>query len=133
MAHPTPPRLSRDLAAEILDRAARIDADERFDLTNLRSAAVDAGISQEAFERALAEMVQSSRPVGSPVGSSRLNAYELAFKAIGIGALSGFLAIVVVSLAFGDAPPGEVVGGALLGGGGALAGVVTYLIRKLKS
>ncbi|MGH7638956.1 MAG: hypothetical protein ACREOK_15005 [Gemmatimonadaceae bacterium] len=133
MAHSIPPRLSRDLAAEILDRAARIDADERFDLANLRSAAADAGISQEAFERALAEMVQSSRPVASPVDSSRPNAYEVAFKAIGVGALSGFLAMAVVSLAVGEAPPGDALLGALVVGGGALAGVVTYLIRKLKS
>lgn len=133
MAHTTPPRLSGDLTAEILDLAARIDADERFELTAVRSAAVDAGISQEAFERALAKMVQLSRPAASPADSSAPNAYEVAFKAVGMGALSGFLAIAVVSLAVGEAPPGDVVGGALLGGGGALAGVVAYLIRKLKS
>lgn len=133
MAHTTPPPPSGDLTAEILDLAARIDARERFDLTAVRSAAVDAGISQEAFEQALARMVQSSRPAGSPADSSAPNAYEVAFKAASIGALSGFLAIVAVSLAVGEAPPGDVLGGALLGGGGALVGVVAYLVRKLRS
>jgi len=59
---PTPKRLSRDLAARILDRAATLDATEqKVDVATLRAAAFDAGISPEAFERALAEAAVVAR------------------------------------------------------------------------
>lgn len=124
-------QLSRDLAAEILDRAAAIDAAESHDLTTLRSAAVDAGISAESFDRALAEMVASAPREAPPAVADRGRVYEIALKGALIGVLSGVLAIALVSLALGGPPPADAVAGAAVGGGGALAGALAYLLGKL--
>ena len=124
-------QLSRDLAAEILDRAAAIDAAERHDLTTLRSAAVDAGISAESFDRALAEMVASAPREAPPSLADRGRLYEIALKGALVGVMSGVLAIALVSLALGGSPSADAVAGAAGGGGGALAGALAYLLGKL--
>jgi hypothetical protein len=51
-------RISEEKAALVLDRAARIDAGHGkwLDVSELREAALEAGISLEAFERALLEI-----------------------------------------------------------------------------
>ena len=61
-----PRRISRDVAREILDRAARHQHTERSELTlaELRMAAFEAGISQDSLERALGEL--------SPMGEVEL-------------------------------------------------------------
>lgn len=130
MSNKMPPQLSRDLAAEILDRAAAIDAAERHDLTTLRSAAVDAGISPESFDRALAEMVASTPRETPPRTADRGRAYEIALKGSIIGVGCGVLAFAIASMLLGS-PNADAVAGAVIGGGGALAGALTYLIGKL--
>jgi hypothetical protein len=51
-------RLPEDLAKQVLARAAELDASERISLSipDLRSAAVEAGISQHALDQALSEV-----------------------------------------------------------------------------
>lgn len=125
---PTTPRLPRDLAVEILDRAARLDAEERFDMPSLRSAAADAGISQDAFDRALAEAIAArSQPVQqAPVAERDVEVPTRAFL-VGIGTAA--LAISVASLALG-APSIDALAGAVVGAGGGLLGSYIYLLRK---
>ena len=51
-------RLPEDLAKQVLARAAELDASDRISLSipDLRSAAVEAGISQHALDQALSEV-----------------------------------------------------------------------------
>jgi hypothetical protein len=58
MANEPISRISEEKAALVLDRAAKIDAGHGrwLDVAELRDAALEAGISLEAFERALAEV-----------------------------------------------------------------------------
>lgn len=55
-------KISEDKAALVLDRAAKLDAGNGrwLDVTELREAALEAGISLEAFESALAEVEASA-------------------------------------------------------------------------
>jgi hypothetical protein len=127
MSNRLPPPLSRDLAAQLLDRAAAIDAAERHDLTALRSAALDAGISPESFDRALAEMVVSIRPPADQRQIDRRRRHVFALKSVLVGAMTGIMAIALASFALGF-PSSDAVAGAVVGGGGALAGVLLYLL-----
>jgi hypothetical protein len=134
MQQSTPAKLPRDIATKILDRAANLDAtDERIDLAMLRSAAADAGISPDAFERALMESISTApQPARVPERHepSRLNFYEIAIKATIAGAIGGTLVIGVLS-PFADATAGDLVFAAVAGTS-VLAGVITYLKGKLK-
>src|SRR5262245_30156705 len=58
MANEPISRISEEKAALVLDRAAKIDAGHGkwLDVSDLRDAALEAGISVEAFERALVEV-----------------------------------------------------------------------------
>ena len=129
MANKLTSGLSRDIAAQILDRAATIDAAERHDLTTLRSAAADAGISPESFDRALAEMVAGAPREARPTKVERANLYEVALKSALIGVMSGIVSFAVASFMLGS-PSEDAVAGAVIGGGGALAGVLTYLLHR---
>ena len=84
MSNKLTPGLSRDLASQILDRAATMN---------------------------------------------RANQYEIALKSVLIGTMSGILAVALVSIGIGS-PNTDAVAGAVIGGGGALAGVLVYLLRK---
>ena len=59
-------RLPEDLAKQVLARAAELDASDRVSLSipDLRSAAVEAGISQHALDQALSEVeaMQAASP-----------------------------------------------------------------------
>src|SRR5687767_1046472 len=93
---PAPKRLSRDLAARILDRAATLDAaEEKVDVATLRAAAYDAGISPEAFERALAEAAVAARESAVAPTRTRVDAYDVASKTFWVGLLTGAAAIAV--------------------------------------
>jgi hypothetical protein len=128
---PAPKRLSKDLAARILDRAANLDAaEENVDVATLRAAAYDAGISPEAFERALIEAAGSVRATNAAV-RSRANAYEVATKALWVGLVTGTLAFSLAVVIFGT-PDEDAIAGALIAGGGALAGVFVHLLRKFR-
>jgi hypothetical protein len=133
MTHAISAKLSREIASKVLDRAASLDAtDERIDLATLRSAAVDAGISPDAFERALVESLATShvrRPAAEP---SRLNFYEASLKATIAGVIGGTAAITVVSVVFSDIGPMHLLPGAVVGGIGILTGALSYLKNKLK-
>jgi hypothetical protein len=128
---PTPKRLSRDLAARILDRAATLDAtEEKVDVATLRAAAFDAGISPEAFERALAEAAVSVREsAGAP--AQRVDGYDVAVKTFLVGLATGTVAIVIVSLALG--PDQDATAGAVIGGGGALVGSFIHLLQRFRN
>ena len=129
---PAPKRLSRDLAARILDRAATLDAaEEKVDVSTLRAAAYDAGISPEAFERALAEAAASARVTNAPAARSRGNAYDVAVRALWVGLITGTLAFSLAVVIFGT-PDEDAIAGALIAGGGALAGVFVHLLRKFR-
>ena len=137
MSSRPPIQLPRELATEILDRAAKLDAgDERIDLATLRSAAVDAGISADAFERALVESISMSpRPARRHIAEGEANAanlFELGAKMTMVGTAAGLLAIAVVSLLVGDGPGEDAMLGAAVGGFGAIAGLVAYVWRKVK-
>lgn len=129
---PAPKRLSKDLAARILDRAARLDAtEEHVDVATLRAAAYDAGISPEAFERALIEAAASMRATPLPAQRSRSNAYEVAVKTLWIGSITGTAAFLLAVAILGS-PDEDAIAGALIAGGGALAGVFVHLLRKFR-
>ena len=129
---PAPKRLSRDLAARILDRAATLDAvEEKVDLSTLRAAALDAGISPDAFERALSETTASLRDPTAAQGRTRVNAYELAFKTFWIGLITGTVAIVGAFAIFG--PDETAAAGAAIGGGGALVGTFVHLLQRFRN
>lgn len=129
---PAPKRLSRDLAARILDRAATLDAaEEKVDVATLRAAAFDAGISPEAFERALVEASASVRESAVAPSRTHVNAYEVATKAFWVGLVTGTLAILVAFLILG--PDDGAAAGAAIGGGGALVGVFVHLLRKFRN
>jgi hypothetical protein len=129
---PAPKRLSKDLAARILDRAANVDAtEEKVDVATLRAAAYDAGISPDAFERALAETAASVRqPTFAPQPTS-VNGYEIASKTFWVGLVTGTLAILVASILLG--PDDDATAGAVIGGGGALVGVFVHLLRTFRN
>ena len=132
MAPNTPPRLSKDLAARILDRAASIDATvEKVDVATLRAAALDAGISPEAFERALWEAATPIRERTSVPERPPATAYEIASATLWVGAATGALAILIASAILG--PDDDALAGAVIGGGGALVGVFVHLLRKFRS
>ena len=127
----TPSRLSKDLAARVLDRAASIDAaEEKIDIETLRAAALDAGISPESFERALSETAASVRSTSVPAESLRPNAYEVASKTLWVGAVSGALVVAGAMLIFG--PDEDALAGAAVGAGGVLAGVFVHLLRVFR-
>ena len=129
---PTPKRLSRDLAARILDRAATLDAtEEKVDVATLRSAAYDAGISPDAFERALAEASVAARVSPAAPPATRVDGYDIAVRAIMVGFLTGMAAIVAASLALG--PDKDATAGAVIGGGGALLGVFVHLLQRFRN
>src|SRR5687768_18609883 len=91
---PAPKRLSRDLAARILDRAATLDAtEEKVDVATLRAAAYDAGISPEAFERALIEAAASVRHPTTSASRGAFDGYGIAVKTFWVGLVTGTLAI----------------------------------------
>jgi hypothetical protein len=124
-------RLSKDLAARVLDRAARIDAaEEKIDLVTLRAAAVDAGISPDSFERALSETAASVRSTSFPTENSHPSAYEVASKTVWIGAVSGAIVVALAMLVFG--PDEDALAGAAVGGGGVLAGVFVHLLNVFR-
>jgi hypothetical protein len=131
MTHSTSAKLPREIATKILDRAANLDGtDERIDLATLRSAALDAGISPDAFERALVESISTApQPPRVPERHepSRLNFYETAIKASIAGAIGGTLTILGLD-SFGDVD----FASAAITGTSVLAGVLTYLKGKLK-
>src|SRR5687767_9529080 len=129
---PAPKRLSRDLAARILDRAATLDAsEEKVDVSTLRAAAYDAGISPEAFERALIEAAASVRVPSPKAERSRPNGYEVAVKTLWVGLTTGTVAFLLAVAIFGS-PDEDAIAGALIAGGGALAGVFVHLLRKFR-
>jgi len=129
---PTPKRLSRDLAARILDRAATLDATEqKVDVATLRAAAFDAGISPEAFERALAEAAVVARGSVAAPTRTRVDAYDVASKTFWVGLLTGTAAIAVASLILG--PDDDATAGAIIGGGGALVGTFVHLLRTFRN
>src|SRR5687767_8915523 len=132
--HSTSAKLPREIATKILDRAANLDAiDERVDLATLRSAAADAGISPEAFERALVESISTApQPARIPERheASRLNFYEVAIKTTIAGLIGGTVVIGGLS-PFADPAPGDLAFVAI-GATGVLAGVMTYLKGKPK-
>ena len=128
---PVPGRLPKELAARILDRAASLDAaEDRVDVKTLRAAALDAGISPEAFERALAEAAASIR---EPVRMSRapVDAYGVAVSTFWVGLLSGGLTILAAMAVFG--PDEDALAGAAIGAGGALVGVFVHLLRTFRN
>jgi hypothetical protein len=128
--NPTPSRLSRDLAARVLDRAASIEAaQEKIDIETLRAAALDAGISPESLERALAETAASAR--ATPVPAERPRAYDVAVGTFWVGAVSGAVVIALAMLIFG--PDEDALAGAAVGGGGALLGVFVHLLREFRN
>ena len=136
MTHPISAKLPREIASKILDRAASLDAtDDRIDLATLRSAAVDAGIAPDAFERALVESLAAPHVQRPPaaVEPSRLNFYEASLKATIAGVVGGTLAITVVSVVFSDIGPLDLLPGAIVGGIGILAGALSYFRNKLKT
>ena len=130
---PAPKRLSKDLAARILDRAANLDAaEEKIDVATLRAAAYDAGISPDAFERALSETARSVRePTIPSERSSRVNGYEVAVKTFWVGIATGTLAFAL-AVAFLGSPDEDAIAGAVIAGGGALAGVFVHLLRRFR-
>jgi hypothetical protein len=128
---PTPSRLSKDLAARVLDRAARIDAtEEKIDVDTLRAAAFDAGISPDAFERALYETSVPVLDTPLPTAGPRPNAYEIAVKTFWVGAISGAIVVAGAMLIFG--PDEDALAGAAVGAGGVLAGVFIHLLRVFR-
>ncbi|MGH7678368.1 MAG: hypothetical protein ACRENU_07885 [Gemmatimonadaceae bacterium] len=128
---PSPKRLSKDLAARVLDRAATIDAaEEKVDVATLRAAALDAGISPDAFERALAEASISARESAVPA-RSRVNGYEVAVTTFWVGLVTGTAAIVLASALLGADK--DATAGAVIGGGGALVGTFIHLLRKFRN
>lgn len=128
---PTPKRLSRGLAARILDRAATLDAaEEKVDVATLRAAALDAGISPDAFERALAEASVAARESAAAPTRTRVDAYEVASRTFWVGLITGTAAIVVASLILG--PDDDATAGAIIGGGGALVGTFVHLLRTFR-
>jgi hypothetical protein len=132
---PSPKRLSRDLAARILDRAATLDAtEEKVDVSTLRAAAYDAGISPEAFERALAEAAFSARESAAAAAPARthVNAYDVASKTFWVGLASGALAMVIAVLIFGE-PDEDALAGAVVAGGGALVGTFIHLLNRFRN
>jgi hypothetical protein len=137
---PAPKRLSRDLAARVLDRAATLDATEdKVDVATLRAAAFDAGISPEAFERALAEAAvaaresarESARVSPSVQSRTRIDGYEVAVRTMLVGLATGIVAIGGAFLAFG--PDETAAAGAAFGGGGALVGVFIHLLNRFRN
>lgn len=134
MTHPISTKLPRDVASKILDRAASLDVtDERIDLATLRSAAVDAGISPDAFERALVEsLAPNAQRSPAAAESSPPNFYEASLKAAGAGVVGATVAITIVSVVFSDIGPLQLLPGAIVGGIGILAGALGYLKNKLK-
>src|SRR5687767_8038781 len=109
----TPSRLSKDLAARVLDRAASIEAaEERIDIETLRAAALDAGISPESFERALSETAASVRETPFPAERARPSAYDVAAGTFWVGAVSGALVIGLAMLIFG--PDEDALAGAAI-------------------
>jgi hypothetical protein len=124
-----PHRLSRDLASRVLDRAASIDAAaEPVDIETLRAAAFDAGISPEAFERALAETAPAVRE--TPLTHEQPHAYDVAVKASWVGLLTGAAAIGAAMVIFG--PDDDALAGATIGGIGALVGVFVHLLARFR-
>ena len=131
MTYSTSAKLPRETATKILDRAARLDGtDERIDLATLRSAALDAGISADAFERALVESMSTAPQATRHADPQRLNFSETAIKASVSGVVGGALVLAFL-LAFAGATSNDLPVAAI-GGAGVLAGVITYLKRKLK-
>jgi hypothetical protein len=129
---PAPKRLSKDLAAHILDRAATLDAaEEKIDVATLRAAAYDAGISPEAFERALSEAAASVREPRAAPPRAVVDGYEVAIKTFWVGLVTGTLAIVAASIMLG--PDDNATAGAVIGGGGALVGVFVHLLRLFRN
>jgi len=135
MTHPIPAKLQREIASKILNRAASLDAtDERLDLATLRSAAIEAGISPDAFERAVVESLASPHVQRQPAGveQSRLNVYEAGLKATIAGVIGGAMAITGVSVVFSDIGPLDLLPGAIVGGIGIIAGTLSYFKNKLQ-
>jgi hypothetical protein len=129
---PAPKRLSRDLAARVLDRAATLDAtEEKVDVATLRAAAFDAGISPEAFERALAEAAVSARQSTAAPVPTRVDGYDVAVRTFLVGLGTGTMAIVVASLLLG--PDKDATAGAIIGGGAALVGAFIHLLQRFRN
>jgi hypothetical protein len=127
--HPTPAipgRVSKTTAARILQKAADLDAigDEMIELQELRLAAKDAGISTRSFDMSLAELRKQTTPPPLPTSAQKPGVSQMAV--VGAGTLAGTLTIGLVSLLTGGAPE-EAILGAIIGGGGAMAGIVVYL------
>ena len=128
---PAPKRLSRDLAARVLDRAATIDAaEDKVDVATLRAAAFDAGISPDAFERALVETSASVREPTAASSGTRVDGYDVASKTFWVGLATGTAAIAVASLILG--PDKDATAGAVIGGGGAIIGSFVHLLRRFR-
>ena len=131
MTHSTSAKLPREIATKILDRAASLDGtDERIDLATLRAAAMDAGISPDAFERALVESMSVASQRTRAPDAPRLNFYEIAIKAT-LSGLIGATVVIAPLAPFADMDPGDWVLPAITLVG-VLAGVFTYLKAKLK-
>jgi hypothetical protein len=94
MTHSTSAKLPKEIATKILDRAANLDGtDERIDLATLRSAALDAGISPDAFERALVESMTAAPQRTREPEPPRLNFYETAIKTTVAGVIGATVVI----------------------------------------
>jgi hypothetical protein len=92
-AEPDPERLNEQVATRLLTRASELDAAIRAgaQIAELRAAAMEAGISTEAFDKAVAELREGQAQVPAvsvpPVRRSRL-------KAI----VAGLVALIVIML-----------------------------------
>jgi hypothetical protein len=129
--NPTPARLSKDLAARVLDRAASIDAaEEKIDIATLRAAALDAGISPDSFERALSETAAAVRNMPLSTERPPASAYDVASGTFWVGAISSALVVGLAMVVFG--PDEDALAGAAIGAGGALIGVFVHLLRKFR-
>ena len=85
------------IADQVLERASLLDRDTADDLTvdELRRAALEAGMSPQAVDAALAELVDQGGAVMEPNGSARIQGGTAAAVSYGaLGAVFGFLAVL---------------------------------------
>jgi hypothetical protein len=102
--NPDPSRITEDTAALVLERAAELDASHGREVLvkDLREAALEAGISPAAFERALGELASAldeprehpDRPL-SEVGDSPANPWSHRMRVLAGGLSLGLLAVVL--------------------------------------
>ena len=109
-------RLPEDLARQVLARAAELDASDRVSLSipDLRSAAVEAGISQHALDQALSEVeamqaasAEAAQEIKSPPKFKRRFIAAVAVIAL-LLAFVGSMMIVVPSRVPTPPPPSDI-------------------------